>query len=168
MTNENLLNALVSRVASRETASIALITISSTASLVLLGYVIDFKDQYGWISVLGILFPIIAFAYDEVTRLTIQKSDQKWIRKIVKCDENTTENSEEILNYTKQRTTRYVLARIILSIPLIGWIIFISINYGVEYACWYIGLGIILIIVTIVCLSQAGKPEKIDCEKADK
>jgi len=96
MANEKLLSALISRLASREMTSLVFLTISSSASFVLLGFVSDI-DKYWWIPIIGILFPVLGLAFNEVSRLTIHKHDQELIRKIIKEDRETTYKSEEAI-----------------------------------------------------------------------
>jgi len=151
MADEKLLNALVSRVASRELVSLVFLTIASSASLVLLSFTKDI-DAFWWVSIIGIFFPVLALTYNEVTRFTIHKHDQKWIRKIINEDKETTYNSKEILEYTKTRVVRMLLSRMMLLIPVFGWIIIIPLKFVNEYENLIRGLGIVGVIITIILL----------------
>lgn len=152
--DEKVFNAVLNQISSRETANLALATIASSASLVLLGLVLnDFikivnNENLWWISILGILFPLLSLAHNEITRLTIHTRQQEWIRKQT--------GDSEILRLAKGRTARIILSNIVLFIPVIGWVVMLSIEYAKESAWLYIMVGLGIISPTIFCLTQLG------------
>ena len=84
--DDKLFHYLVSRVQSRENASMAVVTIMSSASLILLSILnLDrisetFPPEY---FVLGILFPAVGIAYFELTYRGIHSNDHKKIRDMI-------------------------------------------------------------------------------------
>lgn len=75
--HDRLFNYLTSRLANRESASLALAGFAATASLVFLGLIFT-KNYFLWeFFFIGIIFPILAFAYNEITNRGLHKDDQK-------------------------------------------------------------------------------------------
>jgi len=159
MTDEKLFHYLVSRVHTRETSTLTISAIASSASIILFGlYFSDLTDQEKniifWI---GILSPIIGFSYYEITFGTQQSWDYDNINKIID-DENTTHEKDELneIIYGKKRAQaipKQVLWRILLAIPIVGWL-----SLTVELG-WYL-LIIITTGVTITLMTYRGEAIK--------
>ena len=100
MTEENLFNYLVSRVQTRETSTLSVAAIASSASLILFALYFsdtisyDAKNVIWW---LGLLLPILGFAYFEVTFATQQSWDYDNITKLIKKNNDMSE--QEINDY---------------------------------------------------------------------
>ncbi|HSB49810.1 MAG TPA: hypothetical protein VLC72_00570 [Nitrosopumilaceae archaeon] len=85
MSDDKLFDFIVARSKTRETSTLTIATIAASASLILLALyfqpVIQTNENYSnLIRIMGILFPVIGIAYNEVTSRTIQDADQIWIR----------------------------------------------------------------------------------------
>jgi len=159
MTNEKLLDFLVARLVARETAALALVTISSSASLVLLA--LDLESTDSWvIPVVGILFPLVGITYNEVTFRTIHTHDHEWIRKIIREDKETTFDSDKILPFEERRRFRILLARVIMFIPVAGWVILLPPKIIPNISSWVTIIGIVAIIISIIVLVITSPPRK--------
>lgn len=143
MSDDKLFNYLVSRVQGRESASIALATIASSASLVLLG--LSIHPQSLTKVVLGVGFVFIGFAYNEITFRTIQRNDLKTIWGLIE-KESGKEGLDKI-HYEKLRRTRLLLSRSLLLFPLFGWTWIVDISYSCK-----IVMSIIIIVAIFVLL----------------
>lgn len=131
MSDEKLFQYLVSRIQTRETSTHTVATIASSASLIL--FVLFFSDNLSdveelTIRLLGIILPIIGFAYFEVVFGTQQRWDYENLREIIN-KESTTFSKEKIdeIIFGKNRLQvlpKMTLWRILLSLPIVIWITF--------------------------------------------
>ena len=153
---------VLSQISNRETAMLTWASIASSASLVFLGFIgfsncnnncteFSFLANNWWVGVLGIMFPILAFTSNEITRLLVHTKQQRWINKL-------TDTGCTIIK--KGRIVRLVLNDIILLVPIIGWIIALSITFAGEYACFWIGFGLVSLTIAVSVLTHFGKPDK--------
>lgn len=161
MTNDKLFEFLLTRLTTRETASLAFATIASSASLVLLAFGKDIAD-FWLIPVIGILFPAFGIAYIEITNHTIHKYDHELIRRIIKDDPETKLDSEKILVFTKRRWARLALTRILMFSPIAGWIIMMAEVFSPTNATSIIIIGFFVVAVCIIMIVATDKIKKID------
>ena len=123
MHDEKLLHFLTSRVNSRGTVYLALSTLTSSASLVLLGIFFSGRTDesaYPIFVLLGVGFPAISIIYTELT-LEIHFHDLWWIRKIIQENNDSNKDTEKILVYSKYRTLRVYLSKILFIVPIFAW-----------------------------------------------
>ena len=146
---------MVARLQAREAVSLAVATITSSASLILLALLFTEKEELPvLVIVLGILFPLLGLIYIETTYRGIHTHDHEWIRRLVAEESNHIKESrkknetEDILRYTKHRIVKFVLIRFILSTPIFGWFFIIDelleSNYVIGMIASIISIGIIL------------------------
>jgi len=158
VSDENLFDFMVARSQARQTNTLAIASIASSASLVL--FILNFqgpKPLEDSIFVLGVLFPLLGFAYYEIKQKTIQNSDFSWILK--KIDEQTPNNEKEkvkkiILGPPYQGEATGICWRILLILPVLGWFYVRNdlttteglVNFGIVIAsCGFAILILILI-----------------------
>jgi len=156
MTDENLFQYLLSRVQTRESSTLGLATIASSASLILFGIYFSFnideqiKNVVWW---LGLLLPIIGFTYFEVTFATQQSWDYKNILKQIKKDLKNVSKEElkkiilgenRVLVFPKE-----ILWRILLALPIIGWVSSYDNQAYMLYAIIGAAVAIFLLILRI-------------------
>jgi hypothetical protein len=125
--DDKLFQYLVSRVQTRETSTHAIASISSSASLVLLG--LFFSDNFFgvddtvfWI---GTLAPIFGLLYFEFTFATQQTWDYSEINKIIFKESKRDKVELGKIIYGRNKIFTYpkgLLWRILLILPFIGWI----------------------------------------------
>ena len=81
--DEKVFSYLSSRIASRESASISVVVLASSASLVFLGLIYS-RDSFSWeFFYVGVLFPALAFLYNEITNRFLHADDQREINKLI-------------------------------------------------------------------------------------
>jgi hypothetical protein len=69
---------LLSRMASRESASIAVVSLTASASLIFLAFFTN--EAFYWESFsIGIIFPTLAFIHNEITNRELHRDDQDTI-----------------------------------------------------------------------------------------
>ena len=157
MTDEKLFQFLISRVSTRESISLALSGLTSSASLVLIALFFLEKQELPILAiVLGLLFPLMAWIHIEISYHGIHKHDHKWIRQIIKENNDSNKDTEKILRYTKFRKVRLVLIRFIFALPLFGWYFVLDIITKSNYI-----LAIILSIITGVIILAIFRLDKI-------
>lgn len=99
MSNEPMFDYVLARSRTRETSILAVATIASSASLVLLGLFVQaqltivgtngtndddlFHAYKQWIQVMGIAFAGLGIAYREATIVLIHKNDECWLKEYV-------------------------------------------------------------------------------------
>jgi len=149
---------MVARSQGRQTSTLAIASIASSASLVL--FILNFQEPKPLedsIFVLGVLFPLLGLAYYEIKQKTIQNSDFSWILK--KIDEQTpTAEKDKVKKIIRgplhQSVATGICWRILLILPVLGWIYFRSdlttteghVNFGIVIAsCGFAILILILI-----------------------
>lgn len=133
--HDRLFNYLTARTSSRESASLALVGLASSSSLVFLG-LISIKNNFYWeFFFIGILFPSLGFAYNEITNRGIHKDDQKVINNLIKStDENAWKEIEKVIINTKSRRTRMILMRFAFLSPTLGWLLTLPIQFELNTA----------------------------------
>lgn len=133
--HDRLFNYLSARVSSRESASLSLVGIASSASLVLLGLVFEkITTAYWEFFSIGIVFPSLAFAYNEITNRGLHKDDQKVINDLIKnIDEQKWEKeTKDIVINKKYRLLRLGLMRFCLLSPALGWLLTLPIYFQLD------------------------------------
>ena len=141
----------------REAVSLALASITSSASLILIALFFLEKQEVPILAIiLGFLFPLMALTHIEITYHGIHKHDHQWIRQIIKENNDSNKDTEKILRYTKFRKVRLVLIRFIFSLPLFGWYFVIDNITKSNYI-----LAIILSIISIVIFLEIFRRDKI-------
>ena len=82
MTEDKLFNLLVARIQTRETSTVAIMLITASTSLILLGFVCPVnEEQLIPLVCIGILYPILGMSYREIAYRTMQKHDLEEINK---------------------------------------------------------------------------------------
>jgi len=157
MTDEKLFQFLTSRTQSRETVSLTIATITSSASLILIVLFFNVKQEFPILAIiLGILFPLMGLIYIQITYSGIHRHDHWWIRKIISENNDSGKDTEKILRYEKHRKRRNVLIRLIISLPIFGWFFIIdSISNG-NFV-----IGIISTLFSIVIIMELSQRDKI-------
>ena len=123
-------NYRLQRSRTRESSILTIATIASSASLVLFALLFqaqvqvesseggysDSLDRYtSWIQIMGIMFAIVGILYRDVTALSIQRTDECFIRQKVKdCDLKSLRTS-----------ARTAVLHILLLMPIWFWLIII-------------------------------------------
>ena len=127
MTDKKLFQYLVSRVQVRETSTLTIATITSSASLILLGLFFSpaltqlDKEIIRWI---GIFTPILGLAYFEITFATQQTWDYHEITEMIK--KNSKRKKDELAKIIYSKNTilaipKGIIWRVLLSLPIMGW-----------------------------------------------
>ena len=130
MDDDKLFQYLISRIQVRETSTLTVAAIASSASLILMGLFGTESGLINAISLIGFLSPIIGFLYFEITFATQQSWDYDSIREII--DKEATQFKEDKRNKIiigKNRTEvlpKQALWRILLALPVIGWFSLLS------------------------------------------
>ena len=163
MTEENLFNYLVSRVHTRETSTLSVAAIASTASLILLALYFsatitdDEKNVIWW---LGIILPIIGFAYFEMTFATQQSWDYDNITKLIKKNNDIKEQEINRIIFGEKRSLvlpKEIIWRVLLVLPIIGWLsLYENQKYILEIVV------VIVVIIGLLVLRIELKKNKID------
>jgi len=146
MKDEKLFHYLIARIQNRENISMAVVAITSSASLVFLS-VLDFNAVDKTLPIeyfmLGILFPSVGITYFELTYRGIHSNDHKKIRQMIYKESS---ESEEILLDESYRKKRSFLMRFLFFIPIFGWI-FVSGSIPLIVSSYPAILGLILLLV---------------------
>lgn len=122
MSDDKIFDLLVSRTLTRETSTLAIIIVSSSASLILLPLFCQSGSELKLLfGIMAITFPILGILFREVTYRTIQNDDYNEIRKRVKNP-----NDYEIIRNKHGNKARRVLFYCIILLPITGWIIILS------------------------------------------
>lgn len=159
MTDEKLFQYLVSRVQVRETSTLTVAAIASSASIILLGLYFspslldeEMTQERNIIFWVGILSPIIGFSYFEIIFATQQSWDYNTINKMIREETKLSKYELHKIIFGNKRSLvifKPSLWRVLLSIPIISWLS-LDINLG-----WFIlliimnGLAISLLIYRI-------------------
>lgn len=130
MSDEKLFHYLVSRIQTREISTHTVAIIASSASLIL--FVLFFSDNLSdaeelAIRLLGIILPMIGFAYFEVVFGTQQRWDYENIREFINKESTLPKEKINEIIFGKSRLKvlpKMALWRILLSIPIVIWITF--------------------------------------------
>lgn len=152
MVDDKLFHFLVSRLQNRESVSLALSTITSSASLILLSLALYRPESISLpLIFMGILFPLVALIYIEITYQGLHRHDHKWIKELIyedkKWDSRSREKDEikhDILEFTKNRVLRIVLIRFLFLLPILGWLFILDWKLDLGYY-----MGIYLTEITI-------------------
>ena len=131
----------LSRLNARESSSIGLATIASSASLVLLGISFSLSLDALHITeltIIGVSFICLGFAYNEVTCRTILKNDNDFFKPL-----QLKKQSKLIFRAKK---ARLFLSRSLLLLPIIGWIF---VNQSLK-SCWI--PWVIMVVIAIIML----------------
>lgn len=148
--DEKLLHLLISRRSARESSSLTFLVISSSASLVLLGFILNCcnLEEFWFIPIFGILFPVLGLLYSEITNRTIQKYDHDQIRKLILkkvLDVNEKNRIKKIILYNKRRVERGICSRLLLFSPIVAWFVVIISPLPNDYSKCLSLFGIISI-----------------------
>ena len=131
--DEKVFNYLISRVSSRESASIAVISLASSASLIFLG--LTYEKHFLWeFFIIGISFPALAYAYNEITNRGLHQDDQKAINNLIEKTDSErwkTKTKGIIINQNK-RFRRKVLMRFGFLSPILGWFLILPIHFQYD------------------------------------
>jgi len=133
--DEHLFNFLVVRSQARMTATLAIATIASSASMVLFILILQnptslqnlqSENAFIFVLILGISFPLMGFAYYEITIQTIQSNDLAKIRELLYTitPNRTKEEIDEILlsrSYHQSLWTG-VIWRSMMALPILVWV----------------------------------------------
>ena len=161
MTDEKLFQYLVSRVHVRETSTLTIASIASSASLILLGLFLSpdllkiDKEVIRWI---GIITPILGLAYFEITFATQQTWDFHEINEMIKKDSKREKDELAKIIYaknTKLAILKGTIWRVLLSLPIMGWF---SIGGDISHivlSIFLIGLAIFFLILRLELKKQS-------------
>jgi len=131
MTDEKLFQYLISRVQVRETSTLTVAAIASSASIILLGLyfspglggeLAQYRNIIFWA---GILSPIIGFSYFEIIFATNQSWDYDNINKMIRKESKRPKDELDEIIFGKNRALtifKPALWRVLLSIPIISWL----------------------------------------------
>lgn len=132
--DDRVFDYLISRTSSRESASIAVVGLASSSSLVFLG-LISSQNNFHWeFFAIGIIFPVLAFTYNEITNRGLHKDDQKIINDLIaktNSEKWKHETEPNIIN-EKRRLLRLVLMRYAFLSPILGWLIILPIQFELN------------------------------------
>ncbi len=94
MSDDKMFDYILTRSRTRESSTLTIATVASSASLLLIALYIQatveaeinnhpnafdkYKQGVGWV---GVLFAGLGIAYREATALTIHQNDERWLRK---------------------------------------------------------------------------------------
>lgn len=109
---ERRFQELLSKVTARESSTLVVATVASSASLVLLGFTISHESLLYWS---GVFFPIGGFAYRELTIFYVDRYDYEELRQLVGTPLKTS-------RWRKSQYFRSWLLRIFLIAPSLIWL----------------------------------------------
>lgn len=167
--DNSLLQILIARLHARESSSLAFLAISSSASLVFLGFVLgnDSFERLWFLPIFGIIFPVFGLLYFEITLRTIQKHDHYQIRKLVLkniLDKDEEKKIKDIILYNKHRLKRASSSRILLFTPIFAWLITIPFIIENEFSICLPIVGIVLTGFALCWLIYSDKMPKNEDE----
>lgn len=124
MSDDKILDLLISRTQTRETSTLTIVVVTASASLIFLPLFCLSDSELNWLfGSLGIIFPILGMLYREVTYRTIQNDDYNEIKiRTDKKDHNVIDNKH---GKGKRRCLFYCITLL----PIISWGIILSGNY---------------------------------------
>ena len=154
MDNEKLFQYLVSRVQVRESSTLTIASIASSASIILWGLYLsliysDIEIDLEFARVVGIILPILGYAYFEISFTTQQRWDYDEITRMIK--EDTPSDKQDDLKkiiFGQNRDLvipKMVIWRILLALPIIGWCSTLGAPY-VVISILFTGIAIILLV----------------------
>lgn len=152
--DDKIFNYLSSRISSRESASIAVVGLASSSSLVFLGLIFS-KDTFSWeFFSIGILFPALAFAYNEITNRGLHQDDQNIINTLIKKTdpEKWEQETKDIIINKNKRYLRRILMRYAFLSPILGWFLILPIHFELnlnDKIAWDIFFGITILIISM-------------------
>jgi len=128
VTEDKVFDHLVTRTQTRETSTLTITTIASSASLVLIGLFCyinsDLRLLFG---IMGFLYPLVGITYREITYWTIQKDDYSEIKKRIP------EKDRHVIDNKHGGKRRRILFYSLTGIPVVGWIIILSNIQNVNF-----------------------------------
>ena len=152
MAEDKLFQFLVSRVNVRETSTLTVASITSSASVILWGLYLQLFDKYvdlEFVRVFGIILPILGYAYFETTFATQQRWDFDEINKMIKNDTEPDkyDNLKKIIGGQNKNFVlpKIIIWKILLVLPIIGW----CSTFGAPYtvlSSFFLSIVIILVI----------------------
>ncbi len=159
MSDDPMFQYVLARSRARETSILAVATIASSASVILLSMYFDDKSQsIVWIPILGIIFAGLGLAYREVTKRYIHQNDEDWLKEYInmwvrdnpnelssrliypRCDLISRHCIENPVGYSRKNYLREFIIRLLFVIPIIAWIGVISVMAGalaIGISCFY-------------------------------
>jgi hypothetical protein len=140
---DNRFQGLLSELNTRENSTLALATLASSASLVLLGLVANPSATIGrgFLEKLGMLFPLLGILYREVTIFTIDRADYSDLRAIL-SDIGFARNKGKLKSTAK--LVRRFIVRILLVLPLFIWLTYTVLDFPAYYTPIYFLLGLLV------------------------
>lgn len=156
--DNKIFNYLISRVSSRENASIAVVTLTSSASLIFLAFFQNTEFDFYWESFsIGIIFPALAFLYNEITNRGLHQDDQNAINCLIKKidKEKWEKETKKIIVNENRRYSRRILMRFAFLSPILGWLFTLPIHFNVDLTCKIILDVLFVIIIFLISLLSA-------------
>lgn len=144
MNEDRLLQFVLSRMETRTSVSNATTTVASSASLVLIAlfFSLEMKDEFApFMIILGIIFPLLAIVFIEISYKTIHRRDHDIVRRLVGKELET-----DVL-ITKWRNLRYALNRFFLVFPIFGWFFILDNILNLGYV---LGIGLSLVAIGMI------------------
>lgn len=129
MSNYNkIYDQILARRETRATTTLTMVTIASSASLLLLIFYLDIdesiKRSIEYIPIMGIAVPFLALIYREITYYYIHRNDNEILNAIALKDVVEGEREffkNSIIQYNKFRPAREFLLKLLFVFPLFGW-----------------------------------------------
>jgi len=135
---DKLYDQILARKETRESSTLTMISITSSASLVLLVIFLQPTSDQNQLSdseimqkfvvkILGILFPLIAILYREITYHYIQAHDNEVLNAILfkelSLNKEQKQKIEDSILYKEKRGIRLFLLRFLITLPALGWLL---------------------------------------------
>lgn len=138
MNLDKLYDQILARKETRESSTLTMVTMASSASLILFVFVMgeNIEDSllHLLIPILGILFPLVAIAYREISFYYIQAHDNTILNAILLKElKVTNEEKNEINNVIKYKNgtrAKKFLGRLLMGLPIFGWILYLDYLVG--------------------------------------
>jgi len=158
---DKLYDQILARKESRESSTLTINTLASSASLILFVFFLNSDPQLihrNLIIVLGILFPLVAIGFREINFYYIQAHDNTLLNAILFHDfDGTDKEKEEIKNaiqYKQSRRTKTFLLRFLVMIPVFGWVMVNDYFVGII-----INIVLVLLIIAFTIKIKFGEPK---------
>jgi len=130
---DKLYDQLLARKESRESSTLTMVAIASSASLLLFIFYVGNLDKItpdlilsNIIQIIGIVFPLLGIFYREITFRSIQAHDNTILNAILLRDVPDVSQHDIIrdvvIKYERYRTIRQILLYSLLMIPVLAWI----------------------------------------------
>ena len=138
--DQNEFNYKLQRSRTRESSTLTIATVASSASLVLLGLYVQVLTDWNWtekyeeirmwVVIMGTLFALIGILYRDVTAFTIHRDDECSLRIKMGCCNKKKASLNEIPDREKSHIIRAGSLHFLLIIPLLAWGVVVLYSFG--------------------------------------